>query len=619
MNFQMSTRYIKKVYGKDLITEKDNESFTDLEIPTNGIKAKLFNVYDLLNQNSGSENEENEIEQEIDNGPSTSQMHEAKSKKKKRKHKKVDKDQQLTDSNLGENIDEIERTVREVNKLLGEPMASCSNENPNSLQWVIQKSKETILSVQHKHLNPYNELKRIFGSKTIQAEQSKRRNRGRSSHLKKTWLISARESWPPIGKSGLSMAIDHSMESDGDIKYFVYEHSPSYRQMQIKFLQAVESLNPENVTNIINTHYYHVDALLQLAELCKLGEDLPMAAEFTEKALYCLECAFHPLFNMTTAQCRLDYRKQQNRALYITLFKHLDFVGGRACYRTSLEFCKLLLSLDPDGDPLAVVLCLDFYALRSREYEWFIQYCDLWDKTRNLTQLPNIAYSLALAHFYLGNKETSDELLQNALIMFPGVLIPLLEKCCIQPDSKVLGHNYFNSTAKATTSSLLEKLQDLYTIRSFHLWKEASILPWLERGVNSVLSRVDAKDDYVKYCQVKRSKRYQGKLPRNILRHILLADIKELAITANEAQSDGPVLSHDPFPPSDTIDIYVRPVANPRAIQNNSNLFSLFFSSLFTDIDGDVVAAAYNTAAAALNALNLFDENDEEQQQQQHE
>lgn len=106
-------------------------------------------------------------------------------------------------------------------------------------------------------------------------------------------------------------------------------------------------------------------------------------------------------------------------------------------FRTSLEFCKLLLSLHPDGDPLAVVLFIDFYALRAKEYEWFIKFCDLWESTRNLTQLPNIAYSLALAHFRLGEKADADELLQKALIMFPSVLMLLLEKCSIQTDSKV--------------------------------------------------------------------------------------------------------------------------------------------------------------------------------------
>lgn len=107
-------------------------------------------------------------------------------------------------------------------------------------------------------------------------------------------------------------------------------------------------------------------------------------------------------------------------------------------HRTSLEFCKLLLSLDPEGDPLAVILLIDFYALRAKEYEWFLEFCNLWEDSRNLTQLPNIAYSLALAHFRLGKKAEADELLQKALLMFPGVLMPLLNKCNIQTDAKVL-------------------------------------------------------------------------------------------------------------------------------------------------------------------------------------
>lgn len=60
------------------------------------------------------------------------------------------------------------------------------------------------------------------------------------------------------------------------------------------------------------------------------------------------------------------------RALYVGLFKHILYVGGRACYRTALEFCKLLLALDPEEDPLAIVLAIDFYALRAREYQWLV-------------------------------------------------------------------------------------------------------------------------------------------------------------------------------------------------------------------------------------------------------
>lgn len=65
-------------------------------------------------------------------------------------------------------VDEVERSVREVNKILGE------NFTPKiqSANIKMEKStKKSILSVQHKHLNPNNELKRIFGSKIVPSEQ----------------------------------------------------------------------------------------------------------------------------------------------------------------------------------------------------------------------------------------------------------------------------------------------------------------------------------------------------------------------------------------------------------------------------------------------------------------
>jgi len=95
-------------------------------------------------------------------------------------------------------------------------------------------------------------------------------------------------------------------------------------------------------------------------------------------------------------------------------------------------------------------------------------------------------------------------------------------------------HAFFNSQAEASTSLTLEKLQNLYVVRSYYLWKEATILPWLEECVHVVLNRIQSNDDYVGYCQVKRGIRYQGRLPKNILRHIILVDLKEITINAEE-------------------------------------------------------------------------------------
>lgn len=94
-------------------------------------------------------------------------------------------------------------------------------------------------------------------------------------------------------------------------------------------------------------------------------------------------------------------------------------------------------------------------------------------------------------------------------------------------------HDFFNFQAVAWPS--LEKLQNLYVARCFHLWKEADILPWLEECVHAVLNRVESsEDEYVKYCSEKRGIRYKGKLPKNILRHIVLADMKEVTLHVQE-------------------------------------------------------------------------------------
>jgi hypothetical protein len=53
------------------------------------------------------------------------------------------------------------------------------------------------------------------------------------------------------------------------------------------------------------------------------------------------------------------------------------------------------------------------------------------------------------------------------------------------------------------------------------------MLDWLERNVHVVLDRVDEGDLFVAECEEKRKRRYQ-KTPRNVLRHIILSDIKEV-------------------------------------------------------------------------------------------
>lgn len=283
-----------------------------------------------------------------------------------------------------------------------------------------------------------------------------RRNQRGPRTLKATWLVTPKDSWPAVSKTGISMCIDVSRENANIqtklnvVQWFKFEHNQTYRSLQQRFLAAVESMDSDNIIKIINQQPYHVDSLIQLSELCKMSEDHAMASELIEHAILALESAFHPSFSLTTGNSRLDYRRQENRALFIVLFKHAQYLEGRACSRTALEIAKLILTFDADTDPLAMILIVDYYALRAKQYQWLVQLYEEWESTHNLSQLPNMAYSYALALFYLHREnsvEVADEAIQYAILMFPGLVKPLLDALSVQVDSRASTHKYIGASA----------------------------------------------------------------------------------------------------------------------------------------------------------------------------
>lgn len=291
-----------------------------------------------------------------------------------------------------------------------------------------------------------------------------------------------------------------------------------------------------------------------------MSEDPATASELIERAILALETSFHSMFSLTAGTSRLDYRRQENRAIFITLFKHAQFLEGRACARTALEVAKLILSFDPENDPLAMILVIDFLALRSQQYEWLIQLYEEWESTNNLSQLPNMAYSYAMALFYHHPVDTtlSDAALQYALAMFPGVLKPLLHELSVQTDSRANTHPYFGPASVAGQRPALLQLTALYTCRTKVVWQDALLLPWMERNVNAVLDKVDAKDALIAEFDAKRGQRYNTP-PRAILRHIILSDFKEkVPLEPFINKHSDPIMMYDPLPPADTINIYSR-------------------------------------------------------------
>lgn len=166
--------------------------------------------------------------------------------------------------------------------------------------------------------------------------------------------------------------------------------------------------------------------------------------------------------------------------------------------------------------------------------------------------------------------------------MFPGVLKPLLTELSVQTDSRANTHPYFGTAAYTAQRPALQQLTALYTVRTKIVWQDPVLLGWMERNVNAVLDRVDARDPLVGEYEQKRAQRYKTP-PRAILRHIILSDYKEKVPLEPFINKDTePILMYDPLPPLDSINVYQRPSSTrPGGRQlPDSSPFSMFFQSL---------------------------------------
>jgi hypothetical protein len=137
------------------------------------------------------------------------------------------------------------------------------------------------------------------------------------------------------------------------------------------------------------------------------------------------------------------------------------------------------------------------------------------------------------------------------------------------------------------------------------VWKEPSVLVWLERNVGVVLDTVDAQDALVRDYEGKRQRRYKATTPRSILRHIILTDNKDLTFNfppvikqhllvcmayqlilyVLQELSKEPIMSTDPLPPTDSIDIYKFQQIRHTNPNRRAGILNMLIDSLWNDLN----------------------------------
>ncbi|KAJ3193990.1 Transcription factor 25 [Irineochytrium annulatum] len=534
--------------------------------------------------NSEEEEEEPPEEPEAELAPATPPPKSSNKKKKKKKGKgKAAVGHGSDDEKRGkvkeDSEDEIEAAVMEINATFGElapverPSASTS-----------KVTKKALLSIEPRHLDADAELRRFFGSKIMDAEIKAKRYVKKGPAVPgyagvRTVLTTPRDTWPRMeARVGIGMEMLQSPSRPGDADVhpgvFAFTYSSTYLEIQAMFLKCVNSHDPDTIANLLHAYPFHVDALLQMSEVARLQQpnpDLAKAAEYVERALHVYERSFHSMFGLASGSCQLPYEYRENRAFHLALGRHVNFVGRRGCWRTCLEVSKLLLSIDPEEDPLGAMLGLDFYAVKAREFEWFQRLWREWGghgiegsdgaaADVEIVGMPNLEFGIALVEWELENKETnlaaggtrrkSSELLRRAILNYPVAVVLLLDKAATT-DPYITNSPVFTDVGnpvETDSEKAVDILIRLFVERSHPLWKEPEVLAWL-RQVAGEVANLGLHDAAVKNGLENRRTAYTEGLPLNVSRHIYVSEYSNLMPFLPASATRRGMNAFDPMPP----------------------------------------------------------------------
>uniref|UniRef100_A0A915Q5I6 Transcription factor 25 n=1 Tax=Setaria digitata TaxID=48799 RepID=A0A915Q5I6_9BILA len=526
----MSTKHLRRYLQEKKLAgvekspdEKDEESFQSAD------KAKsdtfVCNRYEFLEESGEGEDESSGP---VEEAPLERRPEKKTVKKKKKGKKKV----HCTDTNNDlEDLDNLpnEALIRKDRDLVFE---------------------KDLFKVDSRMLNVESELRSILGRRSTDTSQ-----RGRTVFGK---IVKKKPTWPEIKNVGLSMELDCI---EDDIFWFKFSHHAFYRELQQTFWIASESLDHNLISNILAHCPYHLDSLLIMAELLRQQEDYQFSRDLIERGLFCCESVFAPRFQLSNFNHRIDYVNFENRAFYLLLHRHLRNLIDRHCFKTALHVARLIYRLDPVSDPLAIMLTIDSVALKAREYNYLILLYNTLKDSKNLDRLPNFAYSIALAYFFLfcengrvEDKEIADLMIASAIRHFPTVLLKLLDAMNVQPDPAIENNQYMSIVAHERESEGIKLLTSIYLKLSSSIWLEdPSVLPWLEGITTATVSSFNNfKEELTKWEKLRKTC-YVG-IPRNIERHAYLWEV-----TRNAEW----ILS-DPAPPYNGRMMYTRIVDTPR-------------------------------------------------------
>ncbi|KAK9172525.1 Transcriptional repressor TCF25 family protein [Cryptosporidium meleagridis] len=303
------------------------------------------------------------------------------------------------------------------------------------------KDSRCCLTMNKKYFNCENEICSIFGNEAVKfGNKSNSRNfNAKNSHLNiRHYFISCDSQWPHLNR-----------EESGLIMKFIEEKNEFSISFDIKYIKnkelldiLIDSMLLDEIYIFMEKNPFFFSGLIRLAEISTLRDEHEVAFKHLQKALYVFESSLHPSFSPFKytnglPNTAIKSSEIESRDIFIMLGYYMIALGNRGLFRTALEYCLLLISMDIIHDRFHSLLHLDYYAVLSSEFETLFQininfinqfrkYCTWNEKKIVLTNgkygritkrsfdsmplyyiLPNFAFGIPLALYIKHTKANS--------------------------------------------------------------------------------------------------------------------------------------------------------------------------------------------------------------------
>ena len=592
----MSSRALRKMQKQqELLQQLNNTHEEDESEVENFPKPQALNAFDMLVGAGDADDDEADIKDPNDpNDPNDAHSEATEHKitplpstgakknkgRKKKKKAKIEKDAPKGRRSPGSEggLDEIDLALKATY-----PEPSQSNDHSSAVDNTYLDVCG-LLAVDPKQLNALNEMKRLFGNAVLEGDgegsggpnHGRRRGRlqqhldlgeafnGRNSPvsngqglaglaLRRNAFMTGKEEWPKATSGGLGMEVVKI--GPNGITEYRFVHNTFYQDIQNQFAACVESMEPQRMiqmlqynrktfplkggSQLIRFQAYHISTLLQVSEIAKQQGDHSVAGDLLERALYSFGRSVHSSFAaaLSEGKVRLDFRRPENREFWLATWRYIINLGQRGTWRTAYEWAKLLLSLDPEGDPFCVVLIIDQLALRGGQSAHFLKLGNSSLYHRLWILRPNIQVSSALAEYKTKQVSKATDVLREAVSAYPWIFGRLFQVLNIDKiPASIWGKEPRSNREKFDC--------EMYIHGSKDVWNTPQTIALLAEAAGSTAVRKPAPV-------------HEDPITLNEARHVFLSGAPTLLSLVPREFTSMTANSSDPLPPDDSFPSYV--------------------------------------------------------------